>query len=107
MRTPCGENAAPAGTPNCSSTLGDPACPPTAGDQRGVSRPQGARCDIGAFEAVLTTPTAVAAVPEPPRTGRLTPVPNPVPAGALILIWSALTLPARRRRRKEREHRTG
>lgn len=25
-------------------------CPPPATDQRGVSRPQGARCDIGAFE---------------------------------------------------------
>lgn len=29
---------------------GDPACPPPATDQRGVSRPQGLRCDIGAYE---------------------------------------------------------
>jgi parallel beta helix pectate lyase-like protein len=86
---------------------GDPACPPTAGDQRGVSRPQGARCDIGAFEAVLTTPAALAAVPEPPRAGRPTPAPNPAPAGALILIWGAVTLAARWRRRKERAQRTG
>ena len=86
---------------------GDPACPPTAGDQRGVSRPQGARCDIGAFEAVLTTPAALAAVPEPPRAGRPTPAPNPAPVAALILIWGALTLAARRRRRKERVQRTG
>ena len=28
-------------------------CPPT--DQRGVARPQGPRCDIGAFEAVYET----------------------------------------------------
>jgi hypothetical protein len=26
-------------------------CPPPATDQRGIARPQGARCDIGAFEA--------------------------------------------------------
>ena len=29
---------------------GDPACPPPGTDQRGVNRPQGARCDIGAYE---------------------------------------------------------
>jgi hypothetical protein len=29
---------------------GSPACPPPATDQRGVSRPQGADCDIGAVE---------------------------------------------------------
>ncbi|HEY6042160.1 MAG TPA: choice-of-anchor Q domain-containing protein, partial [Anaerolineae bacterium] len=28
-------------------------CPPPSVDQRGVSRPQGAHCDIGAFEAAL------------------------------------------------------
>jgi CSLREA domain-containing protein len=37
-----------------------PDCPPPATDQRGVSRPQGIRCDIGAFELVpppTLTPT--------------------------------------------------
>jgi hypothetical protein len=29
---------------------GDSACPPPATDQRGVSRPQGPRCDIGSYE---------------------------------------------------------
>lgn len=29
---------------------GDLACPPPATDQRGVSRPQGPRCDIGSYE---------------------------------------------------------
>jgi predicted outer membrane repeat protein len=51
------------------------ACPPT--DQRGVSRPQGPNCDVGAFELqvapaptpVPPTPTA-APVPGPPATGR-------------------------------------
>jgi predicted outer membrane repeat protein len=50
-------------------------CPPT--DQRGVSRPQGPSCDVGAFELqVAPTPTPVpptptpAPVPGPPSTGR-------------------------------------
>lgn len=43
---------------------GDPSCPPPGTDQRGVNRPQGARCDIGAFEAVGTVP-----LPAPPVTG--------------------------------------
>ena len=42
---------------------GDPACPPPASDQRGVSRPQGPRCDIGAFEVSVP-------LPAPPTTGR-------------------------------------
>jgi CSLREA domain-containing protein len=45
-------------------TDGDPtACPPPDTDQRGVSRPQGSACDIGAFELESTStnspPTAV------------------------------------------------
>jgi len=32
-------------------------CPPPATDQRGVTRPQGPACDIGAFEVVATTAT--------------------------------------------------
>jgi hypothetical protein len=36
-------------------TDGDPiACPPPSTDQRGVSRPQGAACDIGAYELQST-----------------------------------------------------
>ena len=35
---------------------GDGACPPTATDQRGVTRPQGAACDLGAFEARPAAP---------------------------------------------------
>lgn len=30
--------------------MGDPTCPPPATDQRGLIRPQGARCDIGSYE---------------------------------------------------------
>ena len=45
---------------------GNPGCPPPATDQRGVGRPQGARCDIGAFEAVGS---AMVSLPAPPVTG--------------------------------------
>lgn len=48
---------------------GDPACPPPATDQRGVARPQGPRCDIGAFEFVPPLPPAPP-LPAPPATGR-------------------------------------
>ena len=33
--------------------MADPDCPPPDTDQRGVTRPQGTRCDIGAFELEL------------------------------------------------------
>lgn len=49
---------------------GDPACPPPATDQRGVSRPQGSRCDIGAFELVPPA-SPPAPLPAPPATGRV------------------------------------
>jgi hypothetical protein len=42
---------------------GDPVCPPPHSDQRGVTRPQGPRCDAGAFEEVQV-------MPAPPATGR-------------------------------------
>lgn len=44
-----------AGTPAIDAGSSD--CPPPATDQRGVVRPQGTACDIGAFE--LFTPTAL------------------------------------------------
>jgi hypothetical protein len=47
---------------------GDAACPPT--DQRGEPRPQGAACDIGAFEFVPPlTPAAKATPPAVPTSG--------------------------------------
>jgi hypothetical protein len=45
---------------------GDPACPPPGRDQRGVSRPQGPRCDIGAFEE---EESVAGPLPAPPATG--------------------------------------
>ena len=40
---------------------GSSACPPPATDQRGVARPQGAACDIGAFELALPNTAPVVA----------------------------------------------
>ncbi len=58
---------------------GDGACPPT--DQRGVARPQGAACDIGAFELV-PAPT-----PEVPPVGRGA-APPPVSGTAALKLLS-------------------
>jgi CSLREA domain-containing protein len=55
MLGPLADNGGPtethvllAGSPAIDA--GSPDCPPPATDQRGVARPQGAACDIGAFE---------------------------------------------------------
>ena len=42
------------GSPAIDAVLNNP-CPPPATDQRGRSRPRGARCDIGAYEAAQRT----------------------------------------------------
>jgi CSLREA domain-containing protein len=56
MLGPLADNGGPtethallAGSPAIDA--GSPDCPPPATDQRGVDRPQGAACDIGAFES--------------------------------------------------------
>lgn len=55
-----------------------PALTPCAtSDQRGVSRPAGPRCDIGAFEVVPPPPPAATPPPVPPPVAP--PVPPPVP----------------------------
>jgi hypothetical protein len=75
---PLGSNGGPTQTMALLSSspaidAGDPACP-AAGtdegtDQRGVTRPQGPACDIGAFELVpATAPTPPVPVPGPPAT---------------------------------------
>jgi hypothetical protein len=67
-----GSPAIDAGDPaGCTNALEEP----LAVDQRGVTRPQGARCDIGAYELVqLPAPPAGSAPGKPP------PIPAPVPA---------------------------
>jgi CSLREA domain-containing protein len=51
-------------------------CPPPAIDQRGVARPQGPACDIGAFELQGIAPT-----PTPTPTATSGPSPTPTAAG--------------------------
>ncbi len=55
------------------------ACPTQ--DQRGVARPQGDACDIGAYEAVVSaTPTPTLTPTPPPEGATPTPTPSPTPA---------------------------
>ncbi len=64
-------------------------CPPPARDEVGTSRPQGARCDIGAFEAVVTvTPTPSVGAGEAAS-----------PAVVMVVLGAALLVGAGRRRR--------
>jgi predicted outer membrane repeat protein len=56
----------PPGTNGCGTTIG--------ADQRGVTRPQGANCDVGAYELEVATPT-----PTPTPTSTPTPTPMPMP----------------------------
>jgi hypothetical protein len=62
----------------------DPSCD-AARDQRGVNRPQGPRCDIGAFELEAVTPPATAP-PGPPVTGLGAVAAGQAPPG----LWLAL-----------------
>jgi uncharacterized repeat protein (TIGR01451 family) len=60
---PLADNGGPTAThalqPNSPAIdAGSPDCPPPATDQRGIIRAQGPACDIGAYEATATTPTA-------------------------------------------------
>jgi hypothetical protein len=55
-----------------------PSCPPPATDQRGVTRPQGAACDIGAFELGSSPPTPTPS-PSPTQTPKPTSTATPTP----------------------------
>lgn len=52
-------------------------CPPPGIDQRGNARPQGNRCDIGAYESSFSGPT-----PPPTPSPTPTPSPSPTPTGS-------------------------
>jgi hypothetical protein len=81
------------GTPAVDAA--DPACG-VAVDQRGITRPQGARCDIGAFE--LQMPPSP--LPQPPSTGATDGGGWGTPAGALLVVLLLRTLTGRRARRR-------
>jgi hypothetical protein len=68
-----------AGSP-ALETGNDLSCRPT--DQRGIARPQGMHCDLGAFEAespATATPPAVTNTPTPTLLPSMTPTPTPAP----------------------------
>jgi hypothetical protein len=69
-----------AGSPAIDAASG---CPPPSTDQRGVTRPQGSACDIGAFECQTGECGAVAATPTPTQPGATaTPTPTPTTVAA-------------------------
>jgi CSLREA domain-containing protein len=55
------------------------ACPPPSNDQRGVPRPAGTACDIGAFEGVITLTPTPTATPTNTSTPTRTPTPTNTP----------------------------
>jgi len=75
-------------TTSAAIDAASPGCPPPATDQRGVLRPQGAACDIGAFEVELAAP-----IPALTPFGR---------AAFVILLFAAMIGALRVRRREPR-----
>ncbi len=68
---------------------GSPDCPPPAGDQRGVVRPAGNACDIGAYESVFASTPTPTPTPTPTatpigQTPSPTPIPTPTPTATPI-----------------------
>jgi hypothetical protein len=76
-----------AGTPAVDTA--DPLCD-VKSDQRGVSRPQGKACDIGAFELQVATPSSPTPLPSPPVTGN---GPAQLDLSLVALILALLALP--------------
>jgi hypothetical protein len=70
------------------NSAGATACPAT--DQRGVTRPQGTACDIGAFELAVAVPSPTP-TPALPRAG-IPGSPSPLPGITLVLGLVAVLL---------------
>ncbi|HZR97064.1 MAG TPA: right-handed parallel beta-helix repeat-containing protein [Chloroflexota bacterium] len=72
-------------------------CPPPTIDERGVTRPQGPRCDIGAYEAppapTLTFTPTVTPTLTPSPTLTLTPTPTRTPTPTPTLTLTATPFP--------------
>lgn len=66
----------PSGANGCGTTI--------TTDQRGVARPQGANCDIGAYEV------AVVSDAWPPTVTNVTATPNPTPPNAAVTLTATL-----------------
>jgi hypothetical protein len=72
----------------------DPTCPPPSADQRGTTRPQGTRCDMGAFEvlvavAVVSPTPSVPTLPQAGHGDSSTP-----PWAGLLALVAAVATPA-------------
>ena len=66
----------PSGANGCGTTI--------TTDQRGVTRPQGANCDSGAYEV------AVVIDAEPPAISNVTATPNPTPPNAAVTLTATV-----------------
>jgi hypothetical protein len=77
-----------------------PSCPPPATDQRGITRPQGTACDMGAFELVVVVPspsptaTALPLLPKSGQAGGTGGLPAGILAALLLLAVPAVFLAA-------------
>ena len=83
-------NAIPV-SPTNYCTLVDGTTPVTT-DQRGVSRPQGAACDIGAYELIVAAPSP-SPTPALPKAGRSSPAGPGAGPGLLLILVAALLTP--------------
>ena len=97
---PLGANGGPtlthaerAGSPAIDN--GDPsACPAT--DQRGVARPAGPACDMGAFETANPAPTSTPAPPSPPAPAQSAGAPPKVTFNDVVRLPSTKRCTSRR-----------
>ena len=85
-----------AGSPAIDFASAD--CPPPASDQRGVARPQGNRCDIGAYESPFAGPTpqptpSPAPTPAPTASPTATATSSPEPTATLTSTPTSTTSP--------------
>jgi hypothetical protein len=76
-----------AGDPDCEDLDGNPILT----DQRGVARPQGSACDIGAYEIAPPTITGAQASPAGPTSGTVTASVNPDEQDTTVLVQYGTT----------------
>jgi len=84
MLSPLQYNGGPSFLDTMALLPGSPAidsagnCPPPSDDERGFARPQGAGCDVGAFEVGLA-PTSTPTAAPTPAPSPVPPTPMPIP----------------------------
>lgn len=85
---PTPTQALPAGSPAIDAGI-NAGCPAT--DQRGITRPQGPRCDIGAYEYVPVVPTPTPTPPGLPNTGARAAAQPPLDVLVLLALLVAVS----------------